>query len=312
MNEKNKIKEATIEASAKELKDLKASNALGKNDIVKITDNKPTTSTMSSLSSLSEDEAPKENTQPIIKFLSNLKDQKTGQIVKPFKMNGKNYQVIRGVLPTKEVVQAVYCHDDLNEDGSNVIHSLKHFEENIAKPITEKAKKGPDKNGKDYIKHINLNDLKNFKHFIVNTKTGEVLAKYKSVNDMVKSDKRIGKDEEYMTAKELKSYRISNSLTTSKELNEDDIDGEEPNKLEADVTKLIDLIISKFSTSLAKINNPKEQSQFITRIAQEIGVPLSNLQSIVNQGINESKESTKTIESTERKIIRTIKVKDIK
>ena len=65
---------------------------------------------------------------------------------------------------------------------------------------------------------------------------------------MVKSDKRIGKDEEYMTKlKRTKSYRISNSLATSKELNEDDIDGEEPSKLEADVTKLIDLIISKFS-----------------------------------------------------------------
>lgn len=77
-----------------------------------------------------------------IKYLSNVKDSTTGEISKPFSIGNKKYQMVRGTLPSKEVVMGVYCHDDLNEAGENIIHPVDHFEKNIAKPMKE--------NGFDY------------------------------------------------------------------------------------------------------------------------------------------------------------------
>lgn len=311
MNQKNKIKEATIEASAKDIKALKATNAVDKDDVIKVIDDNNQKTTVT--------EDGSDEIKPIskIKFLSNIKDSKTGEVSKPFIIGDKKYQMVRGELPNKKIVVGVYCHDDKDDEGKNIIHPVDHFEKTIAKPILEKTKKDTSPSvDQNFIKHINLADLKNFKHFIVNIKTGDIIAKFKSVRDMVKSNKQLGPDEEYMTVKELKTFRIGNSLNNAKELQEedDDFEGEmaEMSKVEADVAKLIDLITSKFSSSLAKINNPKEQAQFITRIAQEIGVPLNKLQSLVSNGINEAMERESLLENTNKRVIKTIKVKDIK
>jgi len=156
-----------------------------------------------------------------IKYLSNVKDGKTGEVSKPFVIGGKNYQMVRGITPSKEVVMAVYCHDELDENGENVIHPVKHFEENIANPMKEQMASVKETGGYDYageerayhdkeafMDYLNLVGLEGFKHFFVNIKTGEIKAKFKSTKEMIKSGVKLGPDEDYMDAKTLKRYRF--------------------------------------------------------------------------------------------------------
>jgi hypothetical protein len=80
-----------------------------------------------------------------IAYLSNIKDEK-GNISKPFKANGFNYQMVRGITPEKEIVQAVYCLDEVDGAGDNLIHSVDHFEKNILKQQKpEKKEFSPEK-----------------------------------------------------------------------------------------------------------------------------------------------------------------------
>ena len=151
MEKKSNITEATIEASAKDYKTLKATNAIGKDDTVKLVDDKATNTSMTTgIKPMAEesdavnDAVIKPQDKETIKYLSNVKDSKTGEVSKPFNVGGKNYQMIRGMKPNKEVVMAVYCHDEMDETGNNIIHPMEYFEENIAKKaIAEETKNNP-------------------------------------------------------------------------------------------------------------------------------------------------------------------------
>ena len=72
-----------------------------------------------------------------IKYLSNVKDANSGEISQPFNIGDKKYQMVRGMNQDKEVILGVYCFDDMNEAGENIIHSMEYFEENIANPMKE-------------------------------------------------------------------------------------------------------------------------------------------------------------------------------
>ena len=248
-----------------------------------------------------------------IKYLSNVKDAKTGKVSKPFNINGKNYQMIRGEKPSKEIVMAVFCHDDLNESGENIIHSVEYFDENIAKPIKDgydyaaaereyhdkeelsliepttvkefdyagQEREFADKEA--FMDYLNLTDLVGFKHFFVNIKTGELTAKFKNTKDMIKSGVKLGPNEDYMDVKGLKRFRFGDYFkgdVNEAPVNPEDAGTDVP-KLQSDVKKLANLIKNKFSVYLSKLDKPIEQAQFLTAMATEIGVPLNKLSTII-------------------------------
>lgn len=309
-------------------------------------------SQQSSSSSMAMMEEPEAVIEPqdkaTIKYLSNVKDSKTGQVSAPFTIGDKRYQMVRGITPSKEVVMAVYCHDDMDEAGQNIIHPMDYFEENIANPMKEQMemvgqdiqvvpkKESIEFTGKEkafqdkdaFIDYLNLVGLEGYKHFFVNIRTGEITAKFKSTKEMMKSGIMLGDNEDYMDVKALKRFRFGDYF--KKDMNEETpaagVDaGTDVSKLQADVKKLTNMIKNKFSVYLSKLDKPIEQSQFLTAMAAEIGVPLNKLSTIINsykdiaksetQPVTEKKIITKKqLEENLRapKVIKTIKVKDIK
>lgn len=279
-----------------------------------------------------------------IKYLSNIKDKETGEISKPFSIGDKKYQMVRGSKPNKEVVMAVYCFDDINEAGENMIHSIEEFESKIAKPMLEKENMGKqtvDEDGYDFaaaereyhdkenfMDYLNLNDLEGYKHFLVNVKTGEVIGKYGSVEEFAASGQKSGGDVVYMSPRTLKKFRFGDYFKNDVNETEDMVDGTNVSKLQNDVKRLSKLIKDKFSVALSKLDKPLEQVQFLTAMANEIGIPLNKLSSLMTSfkdiaktgaeetpAIAEKKVITKNelMESINpKKVIKTIKVKDIK
>lgn len=235
-----------------------------------------------------------------LKYLSNLMD-KNGQISKPFIIGDKNYKMVRAIQPDKKVVQGVMSIDEVDEEGKCLIFGVDDFDRDVATPakIAEEApvpsidppmhKMQEMTNHNDneaYIDYLNLNDLKGYKDFFVNPKTGEVVAKFKNARDMIKSGTKLEEDHDYMDAKQLRRLRFSNSMKNDEALEEDVNLG----KLQSDVKKLSKLIKDKFMIALEKINTPIEQSQFLVAMANEIGVPFSKLTSIINSFKDISKD----------------------
>lgn len=370
MNKKNKVNELNMDFQTYK----KISGTLNPQDKknVTITTDKPSpTSSSTSSTTMEEDAAPTAAIAPkdkaTIKYLSNVKDATTGEVSKPFTIANKRYQMVRGINPSKEVVMGVYCHDDINESGDNIIHSMEYFEENIANPMKEQMEMvgqdiavAPKKESFDYageerkfhdresfMDYLNLSDLEGYKLFFVNTKTGEVTGKFKNIQDMVTSGIHLGNNEKYMDAKALKRFRIGDYFKGG--VNEVDgagsaaPDGQQapadtgkPDsgtnipKLQADVAKLVDQIKKRFSVYLSKLDKPIEQAEFLTTMAKEIGVPINKLSTIITQfrdlatdtnvlppasfasesKILTKKELEETIQA--KKVIKTIKIKDIK
>jgi len=231
-----------------------------------------------------------------------VRDKSTGEISKPFTIGEKKYQMVRGITPSKKVVVGVYCHNDMDKNGDNIIHPIEYFEEHIANPMKEQigmvgqdiqvipnesdyvAKDSP--HSKDsFINYLNLTDLDGANHFFVNTKNGQVISKFKTTKEMVKSGKKLGVDEDYMDRKSLKSFRFGSYFkhddVSEGELSPEDAGTNIP-KLQADVKKLAGIIKNKFSVYLNKLNKPIEQTQFLEAMANEIGVPLNKLSTMIN------------------------------
>jgi hypothetical protein len=251
--------------------------------------------------------------------------------------------MIRGIDPSKQVVMAVFCHDDMNDAGENIIHSIEEFEAKIAKPMLAQEGKGMANEGdgydfaaaereyydkEDFIDYLNLRDLEGFKHFFVNINNGKVTAKFKTTKEMMSSGEKLGPEEDYMDARTLKKFRFGDYFKNDMNENEDMGDGTDVSKLQADVKKLSKLIQNKFSVALSKLDKPIEQVQFLQSMANEIGVPLNKLSTLLasfkdiakdgadtTPALAESKKMTKNqlLESLRgRKVIKTIKAKDIK
>lgn len=370
---KNKVNE-TLEMDMVTYKKVKGT--LDPKTTVKITGDKPNTST-TSLTSVKEDAVEPEaiiepKDKATIKYLSNVKDSKTGEISKPFTIRDKRYQMVRGIMPDKEIVMAVYCHDDLNEAGENIIHQVDQFEESIVKPFMKENEYNADNYNSDerdfhdknnleiqpspkkedfdyasseieyhdkesFLDYLNLSDLVGYKHFFVNIKTGDVVAKFKSTKDMIKSGIKLGPQEDYMDVKSLKRFRFGDYFKGKDDVSEEaPVDSKDGGtnipKLQSDVKKLAKMIKDKFSNYLAKLNKPIEQSQFLTAMAAEVGVPLNKLTGIINTYKDIAKDATLDKTNTpalqpearvitkdelkeslkKKKVIRTIKIKDIK
>jgi hypothetical protein len=280
-----------------------------------------------------------------IKYLSNVKDDSTGETSKPFVIGDKKYQMVRGITPSKKIIMGVYCYDDVDEEGDNIVHSVDYFDKNIAKPMIE-VDDNPEKIKRDFdysasekefydneqfMDYLNLVDLVGFKHFFVNIKTGETIAKFKNTKEMIKSGIKLGPNEDYMDVKTLKRFRFGDYFKSDISEDETNSDTDIP-KLQSDVKKLTKLIKNKFSMYLSKLDKPIEQAQFLTSMASEIGVPLNKLSSIVTtykdiakDGVMDKKTTTglkaeakiitknKLIESLKpKKVVKTIKIKDIR
>lgn len=245
--------------------------------------------TTSTTSITTEEETIEPKDKETIKYLSNIKDSTTGEVSKPFTIRGKNYQMVRGTNTSGEVVVGVYCHDDIDADGVNIIHPTEYFEKNIASPMKENeidfAGEETNFNDKeDLMNYLNLVGLEGYNHFFVNVNTGDIVAKFKNTKEMATSGVKLGQGEDYMDAKALKRFRFGDYFKN--DISEGDLSPEDSGtnipKLKADVKKLANLIKTKFSIYLSKLNKPIEQAQFLTAMANEIGVPLSKLSSIIS------------------------------
>ena len=290
---KKKINETNVEMDIDTYN--KVRTKLKPTDNVVLLDKKPKTpsmaiSTATNQSSVSEDDSVIKPTDVnTIKYLSDVKDSKTGEISKPFTIGDKKYQMVRGTTPKKEVVMGVYCYDDLNENGENIIHPVDHFEKTIAKPFHEQQsklqeEKPQETNNEEIIDHLNLKNLDGYKHFFIDKKTGEIKAKFKTTKEMVKSGVKLGDDDDYVNINQLKKIRFSKYLSNdiSEDVPSNEVNNTNIPKLQADVKKLVDLIKNKFANFLAKLDKPIEQAQFLTTMATEIGVPINKLSSIIS------------------------------
>lgn len=236
--------------------------------------------------------------QATIKYLSNVKDTKTGEISKPFTIDGKNYQMVRGLNPNKEVIMAVYCFDDMDDAGNNIIHTVEQFEENIVKPVFEREKstKQPVEeydyaaaereyfDREDLMNYLNLRDLEGYKHFFVNINTGEIVGKFKNYKEMMRSGIKLGPEEDYMGIRQLKSFRAGEYFKEGfSNANKDDVDENvDISKLKGDVKILIDKMTNMFGKYFAKLDTPVEQAVFLAKIGQLINVPIEKLPQIIS------------------------------
>lgn len=290
---KKKINETNVEMDIDTYNKVRAK--LKPTDNVVLLDKKPKTpsmaiSTATNQSSVSEDDSVIKPTDVnTIKYLSDVKDSKSGEISKPFTIGDKKYQMVRGITPKKEVVMGVYCYDDLNEKGENIIHPVDYFEKTIAKPFHEQQsklqeEKPQETNNEEIIDHLNLKNLDGYKHFFIDKKTGEIKAKFKTTKEMVKSGVKLGDDDDYVNINQLKKIRFSKYLSNdiSEDVPSNEVNNTNIPKLQADVKKLVDLIKNKFANFLAKLDKPIEQAQFLTTMATEIGVPINKLSSIIS------------------------------
>jgi hypothetical protein len=223
--------------------------------------------------------------QETIKYLSNVKDPKTNQVSKPFTIDGRNYQMVRGMKPNREVVMAVLCLDD------NMIHGIEEFEKNVAIPMRERfrnikpieEKQEPNQDKEKFVDHLNLADVNGFKHFFVNANTGDVTAKFKTTEEMLKSGIQLKPDERYLDAKKLKHLRYGNYFKPEmNEADEEGVGGTNVDKLKTDVRKLTKLISNKFSMAISKIDKPIEQVEFLSAMAEIIGVPFNKLTTLIS------------------------------
>lgn len=338
MTNKNKTNEAMLGAPTN-----KTTVNIKKQDLgdTKVTSNIKKLGTDVNVNVVDENAVIEPQDQATIKYLSNVKDVNTGKVSQPFTIGDKRYQMIRGINPAKEVVMAVYFFDDMNDAGENMIHSIEEFEAKIAKPMLEMSKTPMKEEGYDFtraereyrdkeefIDYLNLRDLEGYKHFFVNIKTGEVTGKFHTTKEMMKSGQKLGPNEDYMDARTLKKFRFGDYFKS--DVNEADMatDGTDVNKLQADVKKLSKLIKDKFSVALSKLDKPIEQVQFLQAMANEIGVPMNKLSTLLasfkdiattgkeeQPALTESRRITKAqlLESLRREqVIKTIKAKDIK
>jgi hypothetical protein len=213
-----------------------------------------------------------------IKYLSNVRDDKTNEISKPFVIADKRYQMVRGKRGN-EVMLAVYCFDDMGQDGSNMIQSLEEFEDNVAGPMLEmeKTPEGGDPQGLDY------SDLGENRHFFVEMGSGGLRASFKNIKEMMMSGRALGPDEEYTNLRELKKRRITRFME-SENINETDM-----GKLTTDVEKLVGLIKTRFSAAFSKLDKPIEKVQFLDALGQEFGLTrdkINKLMTSLKSGVN--------------------------
>ena len=282
-----------------------------------------------------------------LEYLSDVHDEHD-EISKPFKLNGKNYQMVRALTPQNEKVLGVYSMDEVDEDGKNIIHPVDEFEKSldnqpkqnetgVQEPEAPQANtlnpEGPvvEKTPETTTKSDNPS-FAGHKHFIVNRKTGKA-KKFKDISELAKA--QMGEGEEYMGIRDFKKYVDETLFGAGKKQNLDEIQptGQENDaEMNVKAKKLIDLITKKVPSGIFKsIATPVAQREVIASFAEMIGVPRNGLSTLIaglkdlavnnaagtasnpNKAAAQVTTSQATGNVSEgRKIIQTIKVKDIK
>ena len=223
-----------------------------------------------------------------LKYVSEVKDTKTGKISQPFTIKGKKYQMVRALSPSKQKVMAVYCIDEMDEEGSNKIYDLKEFEDTIAKEsITETNNEPTGDKEKSNASFVG------YKHFIVNEKTGKA-RKFKTIEDLAKA--KMNEGEKYMGLKDFKKF-VDESLFGKRPIKEDDVNTPQPNTPQPNTPqpntpqeenagvmrlfKLIDKVVPPDAYENIK-QNPIAQQQAIIGFTEKIGVPKTKLNDIIS------------------------------
>lgn len=324
MSTKNKINEEEkfkIHVDKKTLGDVNKTKELAmlkkKNPNIEF-DLEPPTSQSSVISSSSMMEQPEAIIQPqdraTIQYLSNVKHPETGEIAQPFNINDKRYQMVRGITPDKTKVLGVYCFDELNEDGSNMIYHVDEFENKIAKPMLEREKLTTESETKSSEpESLNLGE---YKHFIVNEKSGK-FKKFKTIPELAATT--MLEEEKYMGLHEFKKFFENRvfGAPKRKELAEVGLTGQETDdEMTIKAQKLMGLIQKRIPSNIIDSlkTNKIAQREVIAAFAELIGVPRNGLTGLV-QGIKALAKTgvqPQTQPVTENIVIKTIKKKDIK
>lgn len=298
--------EATYVAdNAEDIKKLKSSGVLSKDDTVMMDDEKGTSSSGNdssmALSENSEDNK-EESKEPItVIYLSNMKGEK------PFEIHGDKYEYVWGKYPNGERHPAVYCFKD------DMTISYPWFKEHILKHKIEensgvnrpKDAKGNDITLKARVIDINTNNVGHVLQFALGDNNEE----------MVLVD--------WMNGTKIKvlpnSIVVDDNSRIVREQN-DVVDGTNIPKLQQDVKVLVDKIETVLKPYLNKINKPVEQAELIAAIAERIGIPRAKLSNIIGQLRTIASQTNTTVQqdvtstsqvNENRKVIKTIKVKDI-
>jgi hypothetical protein len=291
-----------------------------------------------------------------IKYLSNVEDANTGEISQPFKIGDKSFQIVMGITPSKQEVMAVYCHDDKDDNGENILHPVEYFEENVVNPYLKEMKQfGDNIEVNEEASSLNLSE---YNHFYVNEKTLNV-RKFKTIQEVAKANMNEG--ETYMDRKQFKTFfenkvfgprrrrMAKNEPLQNDELVDEGISSFWKTKLRPEVNMVIKQMVSKVKPYIDKLDTPVEKIQYIATLAKMLNLDansitklvtaLKNLQSsgfgddnkvepastqstdsnqqqsFAPSPVTESKVIRKKdliIDSNEPKIIKVIKVKDIK
>lgn len=283
---------------------------------------------------------PKDNAG--IKYLSNVVDGESGEISKPFSIGTEKYEMVRGIGKDKKIILAVFAHNQFDDNGDNVIHSVEDFEKNIAGPMKEMMET-PIKTEDPLWKHEHskpeANDnYEGYKHYFVNKKTNEV-RKFKSIKELVSNNKL--DEEDYMGVKEFKQH-MNEKLFGSKKrkISEDDPLGADKEP----VITAVEQMHIKMDSYMDKLHTPQMKIQFIIKLTQMLNIPgkafpllYTELKKVSNEtfvdpqspnvttpipsrpetasSFSESKKITKKalIESLKpKKVNKIIKIKDIK
>jgi hypothetical protein len=252
-----------------------------------------------------------------IQYLSNVKHPETGQIAQPFNIGDKKYQMVRGITPKKNIVMGVYCFDELNEDGSNMIYPVDEFENKIAKPMLEREKLTTESENKSSeSESLNLGE---YKHFIVNEKNGK-FKKFKTIPELAATT--MLEEERYMGLHEFKKFFENRvfGAPRRKELTEVGLTGQESDEeMTIKAKKLMGLIQKRIPSNIIDSlkTNKIAQREVIAAFAELIGVPRNGLTGLV-QGIKDlaktgpQQQQQQQQPVSENRIVKTIKKKDIK
>lgn len=242
-----------------------------------------------------------------IKYLSNVIDKNTGEISKPFTISDKKYQMVRGQNPSGEIVMGVYCFDEMGEDGDNIIYPMEYFEENIAKPMKEAMAKEI----KEVDKTENSLGLGEFRHYIVNEKTGK-FRKFKTIEELARAN--MGEGEKYMTIREFKKFFESRVFGPKKTIvSEMNPTGEESDEeMNIKAKKLMDTIKKRIPSNIIDtIKTPVARREVIAAFAEMIGVPRTGLAELIS-GLKDLSKVDAQQSNSLQESKKIIKVKNIK
>jgi len=219
---------------------------------------------------------------PVVQYHSDRTDET------PFMINGTKWQYVNAIYPDGKKDIGVYRY------GHDLAYDFKWFMDNVVGKL-KNATEG---------KVVETNQ----------ESTGE------DYGDVGMQDLEVGADkyDEYRALMAQLAAEEGGEQEARVMETDDQEQTNDPVKLKNDVAKLMSkLDMSSIAPYLAKIDNPTEQAEVIAQFAEKIGVPKGKLSSVVSQlktvaeGVKMTKN--KLIETvTGRKVIKTIKVKDIK